>query len=189
MRSKLLIFMAAMAFSVPGLGQVAPAATAGNANFSVGGGIDYWQGDWKGVNRFGPSAWFSTGIWKDLGINLEGHSMILGGGVPSPGYKYYVGEAGPMYTFHHFRNIQPYVKAEAGFAGLTWPHKPVSTYHHDTRITWSYGGGVEFRTCKHLWTRVDYTYDNFPDLLSPVTLLHHTLNPNGFAFGPSYHFR
>ena len=88
MRSKLLILIAAMALSVPCLGQVAPAASTGNANFSIGGGIDYWQGDWSGVSRFGPSAWFSTELWKGIGINLEGHSMIAGGGAPSPSYKY-----------------------------------------------------------------------------------------------------
>ncbi len=189
MQSKLLVFIAAMVLSVPCLAQVAPAANTSSANFSIGGGLDYWQGDWKGVNRFGPSAWFSTEIWKGLGINAEGHSMIFGGGAPSPKYKYYVGEAGAMYTFHHYRTIHPYVKGEMGFGALSWPHKPTSHYTHDTRTTWAIGGGVELKTFKHIWTRVDYTYDGFPDFLSQVTGQHHTLNPNGFAVGPTYHFR
>jgi opacity protein-like surface antigen len=189
MHSKLLVFIAALVLSVPCLGQVAPAAQGSQANFSVGGGFDYWQGDWNGVTRFGPSAWFSTEIWHGIGINMEGHSMILGGGPPSPRYKYWVGEGGVMYTNHHFKRISPYAKAEEGFASLSFPHKPTSTYTHDTRTTWALGGGVELKVWKHLWTRVDYTYDGFPDFLSPVTEQHHTLNPNGFAFGPTYHFR
>jgi opacity protein-like surface antigen len=191
MHSKLLvfIFIAAIVLSVPSVGQVAPAAEDSRANFSVGGGIDYWQGDWGGVNRFGPSAWFSTEIWKGIGVNLEGHSMIVGGGPPSPSYKYWVGEGGVMYTNHHFHNFSPYVKGEMGFASLSFPHKTTSTYGHDTRTTWAVGGGFEYKLWKHLWTRVDYTYDGFPDFLSQVTLQHHTLNPNGFAVGPTYHFR
>jgi hypothetical protein len=189
MHSKLLVFIAAIVFSIHGVGQATPAAESSRANFSAGGGIDYWQGDWSGVNRLGPSAWFSTEIWKGIGINLEGHSMILGGGAPSSSYKYWVGEGGVMYTNHHFDNVAPYVKGETGFASLSFPHKPISTYAHDTRATWAVGGGVELKVSKHLWTRVDYTFDEFPDFLSPVTLKHHTLNPNGFAFGPTYHFR
>jgi len=188
MRLKLLLVMAALTFSMSCPAQVAPAAERSQLHLSVGGGIDYWRGDWGAIARFGPSAWASADLWHGLGINVEGHSMIFGG-TNSSQYKYFVGEGGLMYTYHHWRMFRPYGKAELGFASLSWPHKAIATYSHDTRTTWALGGGFEYHVWRRIWTRVDYTYDGFPDLYSPVTGQHHTLDPAGVTVGASYHFR
>jgi opacity protein-like surface antigen len=189
MRSKILVFILALAFSLPCVAQVQPAAQGSRVNLSIGGGIDYWRGDWGNISRFGPSAWASAEFWHGLGVNAEGHSMLAGGDSTAAEYKYVVGEGGVMYTYHHWRNFAPYAKGELGFASLGFPHKPTSTYAHDTRTTWAFGGGVEYKLWKHIWARGDYTYDGFPDFYSSVSREHHTLNPGGFAGGLTYHFR
>ena len=189
MHSKLVVFIVSLVLCARCMAQVKPAAEESSSNFSAGGGFDYWQGDWKGVSRFGPSVWVTDEFWHGIGVNIEGHSMIMGGGAPSPKYKYFVGEGGLIYNYYKYRRFTPFVKAELGFASLSFPHSPKATYTHDTRNTWAVGGGVEFRMSRHVWTRIDYTYDGFPNFYSQVTRLHHTLDPNGISFGPTYHFR
>lgn len=189
MHSKLVVLIVALGLSVPCLAQVRPAAEGNQADLSIGGGVDYWKGDWNGVTRYGPSVWMTDTFWHGMGINIEGHSMIAGGPKPSPSYEYFVGEGGFIYNYNHFRRFTPFAKAELGFASLSFPHQKTSTYTHDTRNTWALGGGVEYRITKHIWTRVDYTYDGFPNFYSPVSGKHNTLDPNGFAIGPTYHFR
>lgn len=191
MHLKLFLTMAALAFSLPSLAQVVPpAARSQVADLSVGGGIDYWTGDWGGtIHRFGPSAWASADLWHGLGINAEFHSMIAGGSRPSSQFKYFVGEGGLMYTYLHWRKFNPYAKAEMGFGSLTYPHPANITQGHDTRTTWALGGGVEYHAWRHVWTRFDYTYDGFPHFYSTVTGQYHTLNPSGIAVGATYHLR
>src|SRR5271165_3572779 len=80
MRLKLLVAIAALIFTLPSLAQVLPSAGRNTTNLSIGGGLDWWTGDWGGsVKRFGPSAWATAEIWHGVGINAEGHSMIFGG--------------------------------------------------------------------------------------------------------------
>src|ERR1700733_1431560 len=71
MSSKLLVAAAALIFSVSCLAQVGPAGEKTPLNLSVGGGMDYWWGDWGGaVKRFGPSAWVTADISHGVGVNL-----------------------------------------------------------------------------------------------------------------------
>ena len=190
MRLKLLFFMAALTMTLPCLSQVVPpAARRQPVDLSIGGGFDYWSGDWGGaIHRFGPSVWASADIWHGLGVNMEVHSMIAGGSAPSPRFKYVVGEGGLMYTYHHWKKINPYAKAELGFGSLTVPY-PATIQSHYTNTTWALGGGAEYHAWRRVWTRVDYTYDGFPHFYSTVTGLYHTLNPNGITVGATYHFR
>ena len=189
MHSRLFALIAVVVLSAPGFAQVRPAAEGGESTITVGGGVDYWRGDWGKIARFGPSAWSTAELWNGLGVVAEGHSMIFGDGAVGNRYKYFVGEGGIIYDYHRFRAFTPYAKAEMGFASLSFPHKPTSTYTHDTRNTWALGGGCEVRLSKRLWTRIDYTYDGFPDFYSPVSRQHHTLNPSGVSVGATYHFR
>jgi hypothetical protein len=189
MYSKSFALLAVLALSMPGLAQVRPAAEGARSTFAIGGGIDYWRGDWGEIARFGPSAWSTADYWHGLGVISEAHTMIAGGGPVAARYKYFVGEGGPVYNFYHFPFLTPYVKAEAGFAGLSFPHKATSTYAHDTRITWALGAGCDLRVSRRVSTRIDYTYDGFPDFYSPISGLHHTLNPSGVSVGATYHFR
>jgi hypothetical protein len=188
--SRLIVVLAALLFSVAGFAQVQPAGESGFSNISAGAGLDYWSGDWGGaVERFGPAAWVTADIWHGIGVNAEGHSMIFGGGTSAdPKYKYFVGEGGAIYTIHHWRRIRPYMKAEIGFAGLSFPSTGLA-YTHENQRTWSFGGGGEIHTWHRLWTRVDYTYDFFPNFYSPISGEYHTLNPRGITFGETFHFR
>ncbi len=188
--SYLLLLMACFASS-PSWAQVPPSALKGGLRLGVGGGIDYWRGDYNSISRIGPSAWVTANLWHGLGIIAEGHSMIAGGddAKHADEYKYFVGEGGLTYTSYRWRHLRPFVKAEVGFGSLSFPHAPTATYTHDTRTTWAIGGGAEYRITNHLWARADYTWDNFPSLYSPISGQHHTLNPNGITVGPTWHFR
>jgi len=189
MRSKVLVTLTVLMFSLSTLAQVRPAAERNQLSLSAGAGMNFWWGDWGGaIHRLGPSAWVTADLWHGVGVTVEGHGMDIGGADPSSYFKYYVGEAGATYTYHHWKKIRPYAKAEIGYASLSFPSTGLP-YAHQNERTWSAGGGVEYRTWKRLWTRVDYEYDFFPNFYSPITGQFHTLNPKGFTFGESYHFR
>jgi hypothetical protein len=121
------VAVALLLVSIPGIAQVQPAAGGGKVslpmNFSVGAGMDYWSGDYGGakINRWGPAAWVTASIWHCLGINVEGHSMILGGNSNASNYKLFVGEGGLMCTMGYWGRFQPIYKGEMGFASLTQP--------------------------------------------------------------------
>jgi len=151
--------------------------------------MDYMSGDWQGgdINRWGPSAWASISIWHDLGIIAEGHSMIWGGNENASHYKYFTGGGGLIYTSGYFGRFQPFGKGEAGYASLS--HTPNGTGHlHHTSNIWTLGGGVEYHTWGHVWTRVEYDYDFFPDFHNVLTGHNKTLNPRGIIFGGTYRF-
>jgi opacity protein-like surface antigen len=178
--------------SISCLAQVVPAAGKGNKiplNVSLGGGMDYFSGDWGAgdINRWGPTAWLTTNMWHCLGINVEGHSMIVGGNKPAQNYKFFVGEGGLVCTMGYWGRFQPIYKGQLGYASLT--HPPNGTGHfHDNSWTWSVGGGVEYHIAGHWWTRVDYTYEGLPDFHSSISGQNHTLNPQGISFGATYRF-
>lgn len=156
---------------------------------SAGAGMNYWSGDWGSgdINRWGPAAWGTVTIWHDLSAIAEGHSMIIGGNNLASNYKYFAGGGGLIYTSDYWGRFQPYVKAEAGFASLSHPGN-FSGHLHDTSNIWTLGGGVEYHTAGHWWTRVGYSYDFFPNFHSSVTGNNPALNPRGFTFGETYRF-
>lgn len=186
MRLKLLAVFIAITLCAPALAQVRPAFESSQSSFSIGGGTDYWKGDWSHVARYGPAAWSTTELRHGFGICADGYSMMAGGDTTAQEYKYFVGEGGGMYIVHWHR-LAPFAKGELGFASLGFPHKPKSTYAHDTRTTWAVGGGTEMRLTGPIWLHLDFTYDGFPDFYSPVTGQHHTLNQDGVAAGLTYH--
>jgi hypothetical protein len=59
MSAKLIVAVALLLVSIPGIAQVQPAAGGGKVslprNFSVGAGMDYFSGDWgkANINRLG----------------------------------------------------------------------------------------------------------------------------------------
>ncbi|MGC1421285.1 MAG: outer membrane beta-barrel protein [Terracidiphilus sp.] len=188
MGAKLLVAIAVSLVSVSCAAQVAPAVyTHPPLSTSLGVGMNYWSGDWGSgdINRWGPSAWATVTIWHDLSLIAEGHSMIVGGNTSN--YKYFTGGGGLIYTSDYWGRFQPFFKGEAGYASLS--HPPNASGHlHDTRNIWTVGAGVEYHTYKHLWTRVEYSYDFFPNFHSSVTGQNNTLNPRGFTFGETYRF-
>ena len=166
MGAKLAMAIAVLLVSIPSLAQVQPAGNSGQedpVNLSVGGGMDYWSGDWEegGINRWGPAAWVTATMWHCLGINVEGHSMIIGGNEAASNYKLFVGEGGLMCTMGYWGRLQPIFKGELGFASLTQPGNGTGQFH-STYDTWSVGGGLEYHVKGHWWARADYTYDGIP---------------------------
>ena len=189
MSAKLVMAVAFVLVSIPSLAQVQPAAGKVSwVNFSAGAGMDYWSGDWEAgkINRWGPAAWVTATMWHCLGINAEGHSMILGGNQAASNYKLFVGEGGLMCTMGYWGRLQPIYKGELGFASLSWPANAAP--HHSNYSTWSVGGGLEYHTWGHWWTRVDYTYEAIPNFHSTISNQNHTLNPRGITFGETYRF-
>lgn len=191
MGAKLAVAVAVLLVSIPCLAQVQPQATARRGiplHLSAGAGMDYFSGDWGGVvKRWGPSAWATATIWHCLGINAEGHSMIIGGNQEASNYKLFVGEGGLMCTMGYWGRFQPIYKGEAGFASLSQSGN--GTGHlHSNYSTWSVGGGAEYHTGGHWWTRVDFTYEAIPNFHSAITNQNHTLNPRGISFGETYRF-
>ncbi len=183
---KLILFICGLGVAQVAFSQATYGGEKEAVHIKAGGGIDYWSTDYSGVWKFGPSAWVGAELWRGLGVQLEGHSLIAGGNLPQ--YKYYVGEGGLEYTSHHWRTIEPFVKAELGFGSLQFP-RPLGLESHDTRTTWAIGGGLEYHLRGRVWTRADYTYDGFPSFLSYVTYQKHTLNPAGLTVGVTYHFK
>lgn len=154
MSAKLIVAVALLLVSIPGIAQVQPAAGGGKVSlpvtFSVGGGMDYFSGDWgkANINRWGPSAWVTAAVWHCLGINVEGHSMILGGNEAASNYKLFVGEGGLMCTMGYWGRFQPIYKAEMGYASLTQPGNGSGQFHSNY-WTWSLGGGFEYHIRGH----------------------------------------
>ena len=194
MSAKLAVAVAVLLSSISSLAQVAPAASKGRGlpvkvNFSAGAGMDYLSGDFGGghINRWGPTAWVTATMWHCLGLNVEGHSMILGGNDLASNYKLFVGEGGLMCTMGYWGRFQPIYKAELGFASLSQPGNGTAN-HHATYGTWAVGGGAEYHLGGHWWTRADYTYEALPNFHSGITNKNHTLNPRGISVGATYRF-
>jgi opacity protein-like surface antigen len=186
---KLLVAIAISFVSISCAAQVVPEAVRPQLSTSLGGGMDYMSGDWQNgdINRWGPTAWGTVSIFHDLGIIAEGHSMIVGGNENASNYKYFTGGGGLIYTSGYFGRFQPFGKGEAGFASLSHPPNGTGHLHHASNI-WTLGGGVEYHTWGHLWTRVEYDYDFFPNFHNVITGNNHALNPRGFIFGETYRF-
>ena len=189
MVAKLFVATAVSFFSFSCVAQVAPAVVHPRLATSFGAGLNYWSGDYGNadINRWGPSVWGTVTIWHDLSIIAEGHSMTAGGNRLASNYKYFAAGGGLVYISDYYGRFQPLFKAEAGFASLT--HPPNGSGHlHQTSNIWTFGAGAEYHTWGQLWTRVEYTYDFFPNFHSSITNQNHSLNPRGFTFGETFRF-
>ena len=193
MGKKLAVAVVFLLASISSLAQVQPAATkARGPPREVERAVREWTigraiGKMGTSTGWGPSAWATATMWHCLGVNVEGHSMILGGNQKASNYKLFVGEGGLMCTMGYWGRLQPIFKGELGFASLSQPGNGTGQLH-STYGTWAVGGGLEYHTRGHWWARVDYTYDALMDFHSSITNQNHTLNPRGIAFGATYRF-
>lgn len=191
MVAKLLVAIAVGFVSVSSAAQVAPAASTTHPSLqtSAGVGMDYWSGDFgrANINRWGPSAWTTLTIWHDLSIIAEGHSMTTGGNRNASNYKYFAGGGGLVYISDYYGRFQPLLKAEAGFASLSHGNNDSGHFHQNGKF-WTFGAGLEYHTKGQFWTRVEYSYDFFPNVHSSITNQNHTLNPRGLTFGETFRF-
>lgn len=193
MRSKLTpkLFLAALfaAAVVPIHSQVAPAARQGGVPIVVGAGFSDYSIDYGPGNRMvGISAWVDwlpdsfPGPLRRLGVEATGHAIDYGLPAGFTRMRQDTAEGGPIYIWHPYPNIRPYLKYVFGIGSIDFP--PSGTYSHDTFFVSSPGGGAEFHAWKHVWIRADYEYQFWHQTFGP-----HDLTPQGFTVGASYDFR
>lgn len=186
MRTFLFVCLLAVLSTRGAFSQGEYSAASHRADFAIGAGVDYWATDYSHSFKLGPALWGTAEFWHGLGVIAEGHSLLTSGDLPD--YRYAVGEGGLIYTTHRWDRFTPFIKGEAGFGGLTVPrHANLAT--HYTRTTYAVGAGVEHRLRGPLYARADYTYEWFPDFVSPLTFKAHSLNPNGVTVGMSFHIQ
>ncbi len=184
-----LLTLALIACAVPAPSQVAPSYQAHGLPFDIGVGPSTFNPDFGQGRMIGITVW---GDWypgmlpqklNGLGLELEGRDINIGRNLPSQkNVRQDTAEGGPIYTWHHFTNFQPYGKIIIGYGSFDFTStSPV--YSHDTRAVYAYGGGAQYRFFGPMWARVDYEYETVQPLIG---VTHH---PQGFTFGVSYSFR
>lgn len=89
---------------------------------------------------------------------------------------------GAVYSWRHYRFVQPYAKYLAGMGSIDFPAS--GRYTHDTRAISAPGAGLECKVFRGVWVRADYEYQFWFHLFEL-----HDLNPNGFTFGTGFDFR
>jgi hypothetical protein len=187
MNLKILLAGLFVSMSIPAVSQVSPHATEGGFPLAVGVGYSNFDSDWNG-RLGGPSIWVNWNIYRGpsllrgFGIEAEGRDLNYNrtGGVPNLREDSALG--GPIYTWRHYRKIQPYAKALIGIGSIDF--KSVDpNYSHDTRTVYAPGGGVNFHMFQSFWVRGDYEYQFWPNFIHQ-----HALNPEGFTIGAYYDF-
>jgi opacity protein-like surface antigen len=174
----------------------AQAVLSGRENripLSFGGGIAGYKPDIDHGHLLGPTLWFDylpnqLPHWmRGFGIEAEAHDLnyIRSDSEPPDLRQDYAG-GGPIYSWPHYKNYRPYVKYDFGF-GNTDNETVGGHRFHDTRTINAYGGGLDIRTTKNVWLRVDYEYQVWPNYFK-ATLPHGVLNPRGITIGAMYHF-
>ncbi len=175
--------------AVPMLSQVVPDYQAHGLPFDIGFGpaiydVDFGQGNMLGITAWGD--WYPGMLppkLYGLGVEVEGRDINGNRNLPSQkNVRQDTVGGGPIYTWRHFANFQPYGKIIIGYGSFDFTSSsPV--YSHDTRALYSYGGGAQYRFLGPLWARVDYEYETVQPLIS---VTHH---PQGLTFGASYSFK
>ena len=138
----------------------------------------------------GITAWADVGIphipnfLNGFGIELEGRDINIGRPSGISRMRQDTFEGGPIYTWRHYRRVQPYAKYLIGIGSIDFdfPGAP-GRYTHDTRTVYAPGFGLQAKVFKGIWVHGDYEYQFWPKLFGP-----HALNPNGFTFGVMYDF-
>jgi opacity protein-like surface antigen len=140
---------------------------------------------------WGATGWADAGIrfgptWlHPINIELQYRSIFAGG---APDHQNVVESnygGGLTYTWYHFRNFHPYGKyivSEGTVSFSPTPDPGHPDYSHDSRLTNSLGGGIEYRLTRHIWVRGDYEYQLWGKLLGAPEF-----SPQGFTIGAMYH--
>lgn len=184
-----LLTLALIACAVPALSQAAPSYEAHGLPLAIGVGPSNYNVDWGQGRMNGGTVWadWYPGIvparLHGLGLEFEVRDISLSRNLPSQkNVRQDTAGGGPIYTWHHFQNFQPYAKLIIGYGSYGFTSSsPI--YSHDTRGFYAPGGGAEYRFFGPLWARVDYEYETMQPLIG---VTHH---PQGFTFGVSYSFK
>ena len=177
--------------------QVVPAARERGIPLSVGIGLsdmdlDYGKDTDASERRmFGMAAWvnfdvpYTPKVLTGLGLDFEGKDINYLKSSELVRMRQDTWGGGPIYTYRHFQNFQPYVKFLIGTGSIDFPAPAIApNYKHDTRTVYAPGGGLQYRAFRSLWVRGDYEYQWWPMIFGA-----HHLDPNGYTFGVFYDFR
>ena len=182
------LVLAVLFFSSCAFSQVVPSAQRRSLPLELGGGISSFDVDWGHGRMLGGTLW---GDWypeqlpaflHGLGIEAEARDISFNRGTHPSNFREDTGGGGPIYTWRHYQNFQPYVKYLIEFGSIDFRISSIPTYTHDTRQVYSPGIGFEYHVFKGVWARADYEYQFWPNLFGQ------TLNPQGFTFGATYRF-
>jgi opacity protein-like surface antigen len=182
---------AAFAAISPAFSQTIPAATQGQLPFTLGTGVSNLNVDWGDNRMYGITVWAQwrpgdlPRLLDGLGLDIEGRDVNYGRPAALPSnFRMDTLAGGPIYTWRHYRNFQPYGKFLIGFGSIDFTG-PNPYYKHDTRTVYAPGFGFQYRLVRHVWVRADYEYQMWPDLFGN----NNTFHPQGFTAGVSYDFR
>jgi hypothetical protein len=169
-------------------GQVAPAATETHPPLTFGLGYSSYHTDWNGYLS-GPMFWAdwrfrqSSKHLGGIGVEMEARDLNYQRTGVVSNLRMDAAGGGPIYTWRHFRRIQPYGKFLVEFGSIDFTIQGIPDYTHDTRVVRVPGGGMNYHVSGNLWMRGDYEYQVWPHLGHG-----HALTPYGFTFGFSYDF-
>ncbi|HUB50517.1 MAG TPA: outer membrane beta-barrel protein [Terracidiphilus sp.] len=176
--------------------QTRPAASGPYQNLyplTIGGGISNFNVDWDKSRMQGVTAWaewrftFLPKPVNGLGLEVEGRDINYGRPATVPAnFRQDTLLFGPMFTFAQVRYFQPYLKALEGFGSLDTyvpAHGKVAAVHHETQVVGAPGLGVQFNMRRHIFGRVEYEYQAWPNALG------NGIQPQGFTAGMTYEFR
>jgi opacity protein-like surface antigen len=91
---------------------------------------------------------------------------------------------GPSFTLLRFGRVHPYAKFLINFSGMGF-NLCCKVYRHETEVSFAPGGGVDYRVFSHLWARVDYEYQDWPN---PFSNPNWKVTPQGWTVGASWDF-
>ncbi len=185
--------------ALPGISQVAPAATQRSLPLEIGGGLSYFSTHAANSNPtidytafdgrlLGPAAWADWTLRRiprrlyGLGIEAEGRHLAWANSGTDSRLREDTGEGGIIYKWHHYHNFHPYGKMLVGFGSVDFNngYPYIQNGDHDTRIFYCPGGGADFHITRDLWVRGDFEYEFWTDFGRA------TLEPKGFTIGVSY---
>ena len=174
LRLKLALFTLLFAATLPVFSQIAPAAQERHTPIAVGVGVSDFSLDWGPDRRMeGITAWADVGIPRiphflsGIGIELEGRDINIGRPSVISRMRQDTFAGGPIYTWRHYRRVQPYAKYLIGIGSIDFPGDP-SRYTHDTRTVFAPGFGLQGKVFKGFWVRGDYEYQFWPKLFGPM---------------------
>jgi opacity protein-like surface antigen len=142
--------------------------------------IDYRPGS----RMLGISAWGDYSLFHGLGLEVEGTALSFSDPTRVYGFSQYAIKGGPIYKTRSIFGIHPYAKALFGVTDGNFFLASTPGYTNDDFITYSYGGGIEYKAWRNLYVRADYEYEFEQKYLSL-----HDLNPNGVTIGATYYLR
>jgi opacity protein-like surface antigen len=191
MRFKLILAALLLSTALPALAQVTPQATSFSLPFYAGGGYSRFSPDYgpgrtiDGLNFYAGLTFYSLPLHlSGLGVEGEWRSIFFN---QSTGPTYNINAVkettmggGVNYKILHWQRVHPYAKALIEYGKQTYDVQG----DFITDKVYVMGGGAELRAWHNIWLRGDYSYEDWPNLVS----LNKNSNPVGVTIGLTYDF-